>query len=147
MIISVSIIFFILEAPVLIFICLWQGQYIKSDWPHIRFVWTLMNLMMYTNHVINFFSYCMTGTKFRRELLRLLYMHKAFKFMSMYKSVNIFTSTHHGAINNNNNMRTLILTRSNLNLINKNVIAASGGSRNLVVKTDANMHHKVLNLF
>ena len=92
MIVSVSIIFFILEAPVLIFICLMQGSYISQSWPYIRLTWTLMNLMMYTNHVINFFSYCMTGTKFRRELIKLFYMHKAIRFMSVYKNVNLFTS-------------------------------------------------------
>lgn len=102
MIVSVSIIFFILEAPVLIFICLMQGNYIAQSSQHIRFLWTLMNLMMYTNHVINFFSYCMTGTKFRRELLRLFYMHKALRFMSIYKNVNMFTSVanHHHQRNN-----------------------------------------------
>lgn len=92
MIVSVSIIFFILEAPVLIFICLMQGKFISESWPHVPFVWTFVNLMMYTNHVINFFSYCMTGTKFRRELLRLFHMHKALRFMSVYKNVNLLTS-------------------------------------------------------
>lgn len=95
MIVSVSFIFFILEAPVLIFICLMQGNYIAQSSQHIRFLWILMNLMMYTNHVINFFSYCMTGTKFRRELFRLFYMHKAFRFMSIYKNLNIFSPANH----------------------------------------------------
>ena len=100
MIVSVSIIFFILEAPVLMFIVLLQGDYIE-DWPHIDFVWTIVNLMMHTNHVINFFSYCMTGTKFRRELLRLLYLHKLVKFLSNYKSLNLFSSTTANNLNSN----------------------------------------------
>jgi len=46
----------------------------QEDWmedPFYQLFWTIINLMMYTNHVINFLSYCMTGTKFRRELIRL----------------------------------------------------------------------------
>lgn len=114
MIVSVSIIFFILEAPVLIFICLMQADFIQPDWPHIRFFWTVMNLMMYTNHVINFLSYCMTGTKFRRELLRLLYMHKIIKYVSSYKSINMLTSTHH-ANHTNMPMKSYVFTTSNNN--------------------------------
>ena len=76
MIVSVSVIFFVLEAPVLIFICFGIDQ---SEWDYTDLVWTIINLMMYTNHVINFFSYCMTGTKFRRELLRILLIHETFK--------------------------------------------------------------------
>lgn len=57
--------------PVLIFLCLMQGKFHKDDLT-MDLLWTLVNLMMYTNHVINFFSYCMTGTKFRRELLHLI---------------------------------------------------------------------------
>ena len=63
MIVSVSVIFFVLEAPILIFICLIQGRWVDESWPHMELAWTILNLMMYTNHVINFFSYCMTGTK------------------------------------------------------------------------------------
>jgi hypothetical protein len=98
MIVSVSVIFFILEAPILIFICLMQAEWINPDLPHIDLLWTIMNLMMYTNHVINFISYCMTGTKFRRELLRLLYFHKLSKFLSNY--LGIISSS---AANNRNN--------------------------------------------
>lgn len=70
MIVSVSIIFFVLEMPVLIFLCLMQGKFEPNV--TIDLLWTIVNLMMYTNHVINFFSYCMTGTQFRRELLNLI---------------------------------------------------------------------------
>ena len=82
MIVSVSVIFFVLEAPILIFICLIQGQWVSQDWSHMDMAWTILNLMMYTNHVINFFSYCMTGTKFRRELLKLLCADKILKLFS-----------------------------------------------------------------
>ncbi len=82
MIVSVSVIFFVLEAPILIFICLIQGQWVSQDWSHMDMAWTILNLMMYTNHVINFFSYCMTGTKFRRELLKLLCVDKILNLFS-----------------------------------------------------------------
>ncbi|RNA15991.1 FMRFamide receptor-like [Brachionus plicatilis] len=87
MIVSVSVIFFVLEAPILLFICLIQGSYIQPTWPYIELFWTIMNLMMYTNHVINFISYCMTGTKFRRELLRLFCIDAFLKQMDDYKNM------------------------------------------------------------
>ncbi len=74
-------IFFILEAPVLIFICFGIEQ---SEWAHTELLWTIINLMMYTNHVINFISYCMTGEKFRREMLRLLNIHNAVKKLNLF---------------------------------------------------------------
>lgn len=81
MIVSVSIIFFVLEFPILIFICLMQGEWLSPDLPYFDLFWTVMNLMMYTNHVINFISYCMTGTKFRRELFRLIRIDSIIKLM------------------------------------------------------------------
>jgi hypothetical protein len=92
MIVTVSIIFFVLEAPVLILICLIQGGWVDNEWPFIDLVWTIVNLMMYTNHVINFFTYCMAGTKFRRELLRLLCVNKIFKFLSQYKLLSMLNN-------------------------------------------------------
>ena len=112
MIVSVSVIFFILEAPVLIFICLMQGQWIPEDWKYIELVWTIMNLMMYTNHVINFFSYCMTGTKFRRELLRLMFVHNLIKVLTGYKNISLFRTNS----NNKNNIQANdCLNKANFN--------------------------------
>ena len=70
-----------LEAPVLIFLCFGIEQY---EWAHTELLWTIINLMMYTNHVINFISYCMTGTKFRRELIRLLNCHTFLKSLNLF---------------------------------------------------------------
>jgi uncharacterized membrane protein YgcG len=92
MIVTVSIIFFVLEAPVLILICLIQGGWVADTWPFIDLVWTIVNLMMYTNHVINFFTYAMAGTKFRRELLRLLSVNKILKFLSQYKVLSMLNN-------------------------------------------------------
>ena len=92
MIVTVSIIFFVLEAPVLILICLIQGGWIQKDWYYIDLVWTSVNIMMYTNHVINFITYAMAGTKFRRELLRLLCVNKILKFLSQYKILNVLNN-------------------------------------------------------
>ncbi len=64
----------------LIFLCFGIDQF---EWAHTELLWTIINLMMYTNHVINFISYCMTGTKFRRELLRLMKCHKFFKSLNL----------------------------------------------------------------
>ncbi len=83
MIVSVSVIFFVLEMPVLIFLCLMQGKF-ESNLT-IDLLWTVVNLMMYTNHVINFFSYCMTGTQFRSELINLFLID--FKCLKLFPSL------------------------------------------------------------
>lgn len=131
MIVSVSVIFFILEAPVLILICLMQGEYIKPEWPYIELVWTVVNLMMYTNHVINFISYCMTGTKFRRELLRLLCVHKVLKFLSSYKNLNFLTTTNLNATNNQHN---LTMKLNQLNAVRTEFVEAENQMVNVKLK-------------
>nr|QVK45798.1 G protein-coupled receptor [Proales similis] len=93
MIVTVSILFFILEAPALIFICLMQSKYFHDlTRPEIRLFWAVANLMMYFNHGINFLSYCMTGTKFRRELIKLLFLNKLFKQLS--NQIGLFSSNY-----------------------------------------------------
>ncbi|CAF0736918.1 unnamed protein product [Didymodactylos carnosus] len=100
MIISVSFIFFVLELPVGIFIIFYQSKTGNSDsdtasllnlfnigdlYQNATFqttvvessscvaaTWAILNIMMYTNHVINFISYCMTGSRFRSELYALI---------------------------------------------------------------------------
>jgi hypothetical protein len=89
MIVSVSILFFVLEFPILIFICLMQGEWLSPELPFFDLFWTIMNLMMYTNHVINFLSYCMTGTKFRRELFRLLSLNTLLSMMPCCKCIGL----------------------------------------------------------
>ncbi|CAF0749550.1 unnamed protein product [Brachionus calyciflorus] len=134
MIVSVSVIFFILEAPILIFICLIQGSYIQSTWPYIELFWTIMNLMMYTNHVINFLSYCMTGTKFRRELLRLLSIHIICKSLTNYK--NLFTShfDHNNVVATRHN--EMNKCTSNLNQKEKKTIVKFFNRNNQNFKTE-----------
>ena len=39
-------------------------------------VWSIINILMYINHSINFVLYCLTGSKFRAELATLLVSEK-----------------------------------------------------------------------
>jgi hypothetical protein len=120
MIVSLSILFFILEAPVLIFICIMQEDWMED--PFTQLFWTIINLMMYTNHVINFFSYCMTGTKFRRELIRLFIPNVIathFNF-NRYLSTKQINHTNMNHLNNNNNNKRIIIEKKDQNRILKN---------------------------
>ncbi|CAF1572478.1 unnamed protein product, partial [Didymodactylos carnosus] len=92
-------IFFLLELPVGIFIIFYQSKRNEQDSNIISLsnlsyqnvtlkmkkknttllssscidaTWAIVNIMMYTNHVINFISYCMTGSRFRSELYQLI---------------------------------------------------------------------------
>jgi hypothetical protein len=76
MILTVSIIFIVLELPVLIVICLIQGGWIPPESKCNEFLFIITSLMMYMNHIINFVSYAMTGTQFRHELLLMLYFNQ-----------------------------------------------------------------------
>lgn len=116
MIVTLSVLFFILEAPVLIFISLMQESWKEDE--STQLIWTVINLMMYTNHVINFISYCMTGTKFRRELLRLFIIKTTIsttfsKFSSLYSTKN--------KTNKANNHQNQIINKQNGTLLDQDV--------------------------
>ena len=89
MILTVSALFIVLELPVLIVICLFQGGWITTDSSCNEFLFIITSLMMYTNHIINFVSYAMTGTQFRRELIYMLCLDKFKSFWNFKKPLNI----------------------------------------------------------
>lgn len=64
MLLTVSFTWFFMTAPFSLLIFLGS---IQSN----RIVRTIIFLLMYTNHSVNFFLYCFTGRKFRRELREL----------------------------------------------------------------------------
>ena len=55
MIVALSILFFILEAPVLIFICLMQESWMED--PFTQLIWTIINLMMYESPLRKIISF------------------------------------------------------------------------------------------
>jgi hypothetical protein len=148
MILTVSILFFILELPVLIFICLMQGELIPKNSSCNEFLFIVTNLMMYTNHVINFVSYCMTGTKFRRELIR---MFQFDKLMSLLRSNNIITKNNFEFINGaaaggNFNRPNQTAAANNLINLKANVFFATNRQpRKKIVKVNKNSHNIILN--
>ena len=71
---SVSVTYLCLTLPVSIFIVLqpyvaW-GDSRRHAWSEL--VWALVNLMWYCNSTVNFYLYCLTGTRFRAQCKRLL---------------------------------------------------------------------------
>lgn len=143
MIVTVSIIFFVLEAPVLILICLIRGNWIDTTGPHVTLLWTTVNLMMYTNHVINFFTYCMAGTKFRRELFKLFGIHKLLKLLSTYKYFNFISKRFGNGGGGNNAMLANKAPRGaafkhHVSMVGGTtpIKSAQGGAKSLIVPND-----------
>ena len=71
---SVSVTYICLTLPVCIFIVLqpyvaW-GDARRHAWAEL--VWVVVNLMWYCNSTVNFYLYCLTGTRFRAQCKRLL---------------------------------------------------------------------------
>ena len=129
MILTVSVLFIILELPVLIVICLIQGGWIKEESKCNEFLFIVTSLMMYTNHIINFVSYAMTGTQFRRELLLMLYFKKLTNFFTFKKPFSFKKPAEEPATENREkNDITLVNLKNHLNGIKPN-------TRHLIMKS------------
>ena len=71
---SVSVTYICLSLPVCIFIVVqhylvWAGARYNA-W--MRLAWAVVSLMWYCNSTVNFYLYCLTGTRFRAQCKRLL---------------------------------------------------------------------------
>ena len=71
---SVSVTYICLTLPVCLFIILqpyvvW-GDARQNAWTELA--WVVVNLMWYCNSTVNFYLYCLTGTRFRAQCKRLL---------------------------------------------------------------------------
>jgi hypothetical protein len=86
---SITCIFILLTLPVVLFIVIEKitiemnknknetletYSFLKPDDKAV--VWSIINILMYINHSINFVLYCLTGSKFRAELATLLVSEK-----------------------------------------------------------------------
>ena len=71
---SVSVTYICLTLPVCIFLIV-QHYGMGPDTRYeawMRLVWAVVNLMWYCNSTVNFYLYCLTGTRFRAQCKRLL---------------------------------------------------------------------------
>ena len=68
---AVSFTFFLLTAPITIYLIL-QRTWINSADPVVdaqaSLGWAIVNILSYSNNAINFLLYCVTGSKFRSQL-------------------------------------------------------------------------------
>ena len=79
MLVTVSVVFLILSAPNVILICIRHKYFDFSegvddfhDIAVYQLVSTVTSFCLYINHAVNFILYCVSGQRFRTELLRLL---------------------------------------------------------------------------
>ncbi|CAG2221375.1 unnamed protein product [Mytilus edulis] len=95
MLLSVTFTFIIMTAPKTILFCIRNEvfmflKYNTYDFQEIA-LYTLItriaDLCMYTNHAINFFLYCVSGQRFRKEMKQLFYVAKSRSAsLSLYSS-------------------------------------------------------------
>ncbi|KAH3709263.1 hypothetical protein DPMN_068725 [Dreissena polymorpha] len=72
---TLSIVFLVTTSPVSIYL-IGEAYWIKdaddASMAKLGFWWAVVNMLMYTKNSINFLLYCLSGTKFRKELFRLI---------------------------------------------------------------------------
>ncbi|KAH3848485.1 G-protein coupled receptor daf-37-like [Dreissena polymorpha] len=59
----------------------------------LEFWWAVVNMFMYTNNSINFFLYCLSGTKFRKEVIRLVICCKSSRVNDSNRAQSNYTRT------------------------------------------------------
>ncbi len=69
----ISFMFLLTTAPIALFLSTQDRWYADAktdeDYARLDLVWASLNLLFYTNNAINFLLYCVSGPRFRRELL------------------------------------------------------------------------------
>lgn len=69
----VSLTFFLLTAPITVYLII-QRNWLDTDDASVNATadmwWAVVNMLSYTNNAINFLLYCMSGSKFRQQLLK-----------------------------------------------------------------------------
>ena len=75
-----SVIFFLTTSPICVYNIIEhyvegsvEGDPVAAG--RLRLAWAVVNILMYTNSTVNFYLYCLSGAKFRRELQRCLCCH------------------------------------------------------------------------
>lgn len=76
MLFTVTVVFLLTTAPVRVLIILsewlYEQNFTRKQYALIHLVFRVSNILMYFNNSVNFFLYCVTGSKFRKELQKML---------------------------------------------------------------------------
>jgi len=74
MLLGLSLTFLVLNLPISIMIILLHEDFEYSDYQlaWIWFAWSIGQLLMYTNNAVNFYIYCLSGSRYRNEVRALL---------------------------------------------------------------------------
>ena len=72
MLLTVNTLFWLLTAPVVVFVIghgYWAPGAGAERRAELALGWALVNVLQYANNAVHFFLYCLTGPRFRQELL------------------------------------------------------------------------------
>ncbi|XP_067668496.1 cysteinyl leukotriene receptor 1-like [Haliotis asinina] len=75
MLLSVNCLFLLLTSPIVVYLIgfgTWRETTDAQTEAQLHLWWCVVNLLQYTNNAAHFFLYCLTGPRFRRELLLML---------------------------------------------------------------------------
>ncbi|XP_062607987.1 mu-type opioid receptor-like [Saccostrea cucullata] len=74
MLLTTNYVFLILTLPIAIYLVVYPKK-IQDATGHgtavLELIWAIANMLQYTNNTIHFFLYCLTGPRFRQELLKI----------------------------------------------------------------------------
>ncbi|KAH3836759.1 FMRFamide receptor-like [Dreissena polymorpha] len=96
MLFTLNIVFLLSTLPVSIYTigqAYWPKDLDDYKMAKLDFWWAVVNMLMYTNNSLNFLLYCLSGTKFRREVIRLLTWKKCFRLNHINPAQRNYTST------------------------------------------------------
>ncbi|CAH1797157.1 unnamed protein product [Owenia fusiformis] len=72
MLITISMVFLVLTGPVVVYLITWDQWHEDKSHANIsklRLVWACLNMLLYSNYCVNFFMYCLSGKRFRSEMM------------------------------------------------------------------------------
>lgn len=73
MLFTLNIVFLLSTSPISIYnvgYTYWVKDASSHEYAQLDLWWAVVNMLMYTNNSLNFLLYCLSGTKFRREVIR-----------------------------------------------------------------------------
>jgi len=74
MLFTLNVVFLVSTSPVSIYnigYTYWMTDATPAKIARLDFWWAVVNMFMYTNNSLNFLLYCLSGTKFRREVIKM----------------------------------------------------------------------------
>ena len=73
MLLTLNTVFLLTTSPVSVYNIgypQWSSVDTAQNYANLDFWWAIVNMLMYTNNALNFLLYCLSGTRFRREVKR-----------------------------------------------------------------------------